>query len=465
MALKRVLSVIIALFLMLSPNLPEFSAYQTTTYQMSSDNLTMFSDYRGVSLISYHGGDCHIERLSPTVSSSDLHFKHHISAVSVSGNTVAALCNDSANHQLEVYTYRPDTDVLDSFAVNGVLYYGSRGFCYVDDSIYLVSDRNINTVERYSSTGALQRRYAFDSAVTQLGADYRGNVFAVSEKRLYYLNNNRFTAYGGNTVTAPITYFAGDLLSDASGSVYRIQNTNCCLLFKADADCGGIHAAFSDGIVYYPCGYMIYGYRLGTGEKVSEKELSSDICGVYADRGSICAVVNNGSPTVCRIVPKEFTDLTPKYTPTYAEPMTAASEFSTDAQSDSIISSSIYQIDFSKYQISGIPSGTTFAKLKSNIRHDGYEMRLYRSGSRVKSGKCGTGMTVIFNSDRASYTFELSVIGDITGEGSVNSRDHTLLMEYLLGSADFSGVYFISADLDNNQRIDVKDLALLHKMI
>ena len=73
-------------------------------------------------------------------------------------------------------------------------------------------------------------------------------------------------------------------------------------------------------------------------------------------------------------------------------------------------------------------------------------------------------MLAVFDSDDARYTFELSVIGDITGEGNVNSRDLSLFMEYLIGTADFNGVYVTSADLSDDGKLDVKDLAMMHRM-
>ena len=69
-------------------------------------------------------------------------------------------------------------------------------------------------------------------------------------------------------------------------------------------------------------------------------------------------------------------------------------------------------------------------------------------------------MTVIFNSDSISYTFELSVIGDLTGEGNVNTRDLSVMAKYLTDQADFNGVYYLSADLSDDGVVDADDVHL-----
>jgi hypothetical protein len=129
------------------------------------------------------------------------------------------------------------------------------------------------------------------------------------------------------------------------------------------------------------------------------------------------------------------------------------------------ISSKKYRVSFSDFRISGIPAGTTIAGFKSDMYYTGYSVALYRDNIEKKSGIVGTAWTAIFSSDDDSIQFELSVTGDITGEGSVNSRDLKLLMDYLIGSADYNGVYLLSSDLSDDGKVDVIDLAMMAKRI
>lgn len=463
--MKRFLSVIIALIILVGFCVPIFSAYNVTSYRISAENLALFSDSGGAGLLSYQGGNCHFERLSPNAGSADISLNHTITSAAIFGNTIVALCNDSKDDQLEVYLYRSDTDVLDSFVINDLRIYADVGFYYASDSIYLVSDRRANIIERYSTSGVLIGQYTFNNAVTQLGSDYRGGVFAVSGQTLYRLNSGRFNALGSSEMTVPITFIDSDHLTDASGRVFRLSGDTCEQIFRTDSSFGKHYACAVDGCLYYPSGCNIYGYQLSSGEKRSVFSLSDPILGLYAYRGYIFAVCNNESVSVTKLRADEFTDLSHKWDSASSPSSSGAQDIDMPDAPDYTISSSAYRIDFDAYRISGIPSGTTFAELKRNIVHNGYTMRLYRGGSEKKSGSCGTAMEVVFESDRATYTFELSVIGDLTGEGNVNSRDLTVLMEYLIGVTDFNGVYTLSADLSGNDIVDVKDLALLHRMI
>ena len=136
-----------------------------------------------------------------------------------------------------------------------------------------------------------------------------------------------------------------------------------------------------------------------------------------------------------------------------------------DKDPASEISSDVYQIDFERYHITGISSGTTVAQFRSNIRYSGYSLAIHRDNEVRKSGNVGTAMTAVFTSSNDSLTFELAVDGDLTGEGNRNSRDLNLLMDYLIGAAQFNGVYEIAADISGDHIVDVVDLALLKSQI
>ena len=421
----------------------------------------MIMNSAGTFLLNRNGGDCHAEKLCPDTYGADLNLDHTIASVGIFDDTIAALCNDVKNHQLEVYTYQPDTDVMDSFAINDVRYYGDCGFCYDSNSIYLVSDRNSKVIERYSTSGKLLDSYSFNSSVSQLSADYRGNVFAVSAGSLFRLNKNRFIKLSNSDISVPISFCTDNIFTDASGKCFEISGNTVRYRFSCNANYGKTYACLISGTLYYPIGNTVYGYSLSDGKKVSKIELNDPILGLYANKGSVNAVNAGGNLRISKIRPNEFTDLLQENTDSQTE---AIQQNNTD-QGNTLITSSAYHIDYNSYSITDIPSGTTLAQLKKNIRYDGYQVSFFRDGSVIKSGQCGTAMTAVFENDHAKYTFELSVIGDITGEGNVNSRDLKLLMQFLIGIADFNGVYLTSADLSGDSRIDVKDLAMMHRMI
>lgn len=462
--MKRFSCIIISLVILLLSGHHIFTAYHTTAYhRMSSSHLTLYNNASGTSLLSFQGGDCHYQQLSPSEYTADFHIDHAIGSAAVFGNTVVALCDDIKNDQLEVYLYRPLSNSLDSFAINGIECKTEPGFYYNGNSLFFISTRQINCIEQYDLSGNFIKRYTFKSPVTQLSADYKGNVIAVSSDTLYRLLSDHFSSLSGIGVTAPITYCSERYFTDASGGVYQSGNTSYHLLFHVDAPFGKSTACLINNIVYYPNGSRIFGYRLSSGEKVSSISLNQNVSSLYAHKGYVFAVSNSASPDVTKIHPNEFTDLTPKRNTDEKTGQIPLNNVNNTA--NHTIESSVYCIDLTAYRISHIPVGTTFAQLKKNIDHEGYTARLYRNGKEIKSGNCGTGMTVVFDSDSASYTFELSVIGDLTGEGNVNSRDLSVMMEYLIDKVHLDGVYYRSADLSDDGVVDVKDLALLHRSI
>ncbi|MGN1433944.1 MAG: dockerin type I repeat-containing protein [Ruminococcus sp.] len=102
--------------------------------------------------------------------------------------------------------------------------------------------------------------------------------------------------------------------------------------------------------------------------------------------------------------------------------------------------------------ITGISSGTTVTNFKKLFSD---EVTVYdKDGNEVTSGKIKTG----YLSRISDVIYEISVSGDITGEGNVKSNDVSALMSYFVGKSDLSGVYLTSADFNNDGSIDNKDL-------
>ena len=62
-----------------------------------------------------------------------------------------------------------------------------------------------------------------------------------------------------------------------------------------------------------------------------------------------------------------------------------------------------------------------------------------------------------------SKTYVITVCGDVTGEGNVNSRDVTLLHKYLCGNAELDGAYLKAADFNLDGEADNRDLVLISR--
>ncbi len=119
----------------------------------------------------------------------------------------------------------------------------------------------------------------------------------------------------------------------------------------------------------------------------------------------------------------------------------------------------------SSYIIDGsrifLTAGTTFAKLYKYLGTDKSELTVYKSdGKAVTSGRLGTGMVAEF-SDKS---FTIIIVGDLTGEGNINSRDLKALLRHLSDETLLSEPFLSAANIYKDDLIDTKDLLALSKL-
>ncbi|MBQ4105436.1 MAG: hypothetical protein IJC86_03505 [Clostridia bacterium] len=117
------------------------------------------------------------------------------------------------------------------------------------------------------------------------------------------------------------------------------------------------------------------------------------------------------------------------------------------------------------YNIQGeyiyVSLGTTYAKLRDSLGADKENFRVTDVNGKVRtSGKLGTRMTVNYQGKQ----YCIIVMGDITGEGNVNSRDLYLFMDYFCKTRDLDTVERKATNLFVDNTIDLRDLLALAKM-
>ena len=76
----------------------------------------------------------------------------------------------------------------------------------------------------------------------------------------------------------------------------------------------------------------------------------------------------------------------------------------------------------------------------------------------------GTGWRVDFSGGGNAKSYYTVMIGDVTGEGNINSRDIYLMRDYLFGKAEFTKYQEISADVNKNGIIDSIDMYMIKKI-
>lgn len=441
------------------------AALSATAFTMQSSRSFSCADSSGAYVVSISGVHVDIVRYASQTYSAGVNLSYPISAVCANHGKVVFFCDDSDNNQLIVYVYDCGSDTLDSFAIYGARLYSSTDFACDSNAIYLENHRDSHELKAYSYSGSLMNTYRFSDEITSVFGGNRSGVYAVGGDTLYSLSGNGFTAVNGALVETPLFPADSDIIASVYGDVFLLDGSSITDTFTVDADYHAASACVIDGTLYYPCGNTINAYDTNTGEKVGYYKCADSVSMLYAAESNILAV----SDTSCTAVgTNAFTSLRRSDSPSYQDYSSDTPINKSDSNSIgsvSKITSEVYQIDDRHYRISGISPETTVAQFKRNMHYDGYTLTIYRDNAEKSGGNVGTAMTAVFTAGNSSITYELAVDGDLTGEGSRNSRDLTILMDYLIDAADFNGVYEIAADLSGDGMVDVTDLALLKGLV
>ena len=425
-------------------------AYSYTDYSVYTDNSKVVVNSDGLYLISWSGKQMSVIRSAPDNIEAELSLNYSPAVASVFGSTLVALCNDLDHNQLIVYTFDIVRDSLDSFAINDAYVRYDRGFCYDGGSLYLTDERRNNVINQYSSGGLLVDSCTFTYSVSAIVSGYSGGAYVVSGNKLFRNSGGGYYAMGGGAVSSPAAFCFDDTLIDAQGRVYSVNSGGMSLLFNADFSGNQPSACVIGSYIYCSNGNQITRYDM-SGNKSAYLNVVGAVKAMYSRNGRIYAL--SGDSRINEIGEKEFILINNN----------DQSANNDSRSNNNKISSEVYRVDSTNYRISLINSPTTFAQFKKNMRFDGYKAKLFRGAKELTGGNVGTAMTAVFSSDN-SYTYELAVRGDITGEGNINSRDVKELMSYLLGDISFDGVYYIAADVSDDDEVDILDLAILSRM-
>ena len=416
----------------------------------------LFSDSRGVYSVSCTGSTANIVSFGQSGASADVKLSYDIDAVCAADNKIVFFSNDPLDEQLVVTVYDLHSDMLDSFALNRRTVYSNSCCCSDRDHIYI---GNRNQIEQYSYGGSYIRTFTLPDIVSYSVSGYDDGIYVISGDEVYAIYGDGMTLLSGADAVSPIVPVDSDHIVTGNGKLYTPDGTSV----QTDANVGAGLVCLIGGILYSSSGSVIYGYDIDTGERLCSYQCSENVRCLYADGDDLIAL--DGDLRQIAALNSDSFSYPKNNTSGGANNQSPGGNQSGGQNTDGMpaISSDVYTVDLDDYIISRIPAGTTFAKFKSNMNCSGCSVKLYRADVEKASGNVGTAMLAVFSKGDSSVSFELSVIGDITGEGSANSRDLTVLLDYLIGSADFNGAYLLSADLNGDGDIDVSDAARLKR--
>ena len=429
------------------------SAYRFISYSFSPDASTVFCDHYGVYIASSDSNRLLIEKVVPDSFSRTLTLPYRISDYRISANQATALCVDELNRQTVIFFYDIDADYLDSFSVAGYTDRTDMGFAADNNGVYLCDKDNPNIINRYAYNGKREYFYEFETSVTCITQDYSGNVYAVSDNCLYRLEPASLILLSGDEVYRFVRFIGDDILVDLSGWVVSVSSGTSSGLFRGQ-DADGLGAVYN-GSIYLASGNTVYRYNTA-GKATGYHSFDYPVVSLCSDQNSLLAITSENGLKCSFLTESDMTDI-------QNDNDNSALNNRESITASGGIFSDVYRIDYQNGMIYDIPPKTSLSVFKDNIRCDGYTLSIYRENSLRKNGYAATAMTAYFSSND-SRLFELCVNGDVTGDGKVDSKDKTALMDYLLGSWDFSGAYLYSADLNFDDRIDLLDVVRICRL-
>ncbi len=108
-----------------------------------------------------------------------------------------------------------------------------------------------------------------------------------------------------------------------------------------------------------------------------------------------------------------------------------------------------------------VPKGTTVSKIKNAFASSGVSKVTKADGNIIKNGKVGTGTRVHFENGEF---ISLVILGELTGEGNINSRDTKALLNMLCGKETLTNSFYEAADINSDGEINTKDALEISRM-
>lgn len=114
--------------------------------------------------------------------------------------------------------------------------------------------------------------------------------------------------------------------------------------------------------------------------------------------------------------------------------------------------------DFSEGYVRGIPNGTSVAAFRKSM--SGVESVRFRKndGTIIDKGKIGTDWTIEITDHNVTETYTAVVMGEISGNGEINTSDADMISEYLCELRELSPAQLLAADMNHDGIIDIRDI-------
>lgn len=319
---------------------------------------------------------------------------------------------------------------------------------------YLYALDNSNNMHRYNITSD---NFTFESPGSEINAQnfkfLTDNIFITSDGYICTLNSSEFK------------------LDSKVKIATELKNYPTCVTSGFDEF--SILAKTDDKIIAR--------ISCSDGAITGKLELDKNILAISTSGKKIITITGDGLPQNMTLInEKDITEITSPEKPNESDnskdnpddenkDTDNPEENSSNETDDDSITSDIHYINQENHVISEIPAGTTFGEFKNNLIFNGYSLVFKDANGNVKTGnstKIGTGYTVTFAKNGIEKEcFKLIVQGDLTGTGTLTSRDILAFVNYLLGKENLDSTYLQAANINDDNEPDAIDLFLMYKML
>ncbi len=315
-----------------------------------------------------------------------------------------------------------------------------------DNYIYFIGNDGSYTISIKRNTLEATTNF-FSEKVKKLFC-YNEKVYAVTANSLYCLDNPNIPIkcdIPSFNDLEPVFY--DNIFIDTNSKVYSFNSNNGFKYIKTL----NYKKAFMLNDIYYGVSGNTINKLSKNGSIISKYSFSENIDDIAVNENKIALL---SSENVKLITEKDFKPIESSNT----ESSNPISKPSFDGFTD-------YETD-DNYII--IPQSTTIAILKKHINSAKNSSLIFydNKNKKTSSGNLGTGFSLeYYENSSLKFKYTIIVMGDITGEGSVNTRDKRRLTDYLLGKLELTSAQKYAANLDKNNLIDSLDLLLLNRLI
>ena len=123
-----------------------------------------------------------------------------------------------------------------------------------------------------------------------------------------------------------------------------------------------------------------------------------------------------------------------------------------------------YSVDESNKYIDNIAINTTLDDFKKNIDlNSGYSIDVDYKTINNKNLLYTGSKTKIYNNDNLVAEYTNIIIGDVSGDGAVNSADLLKMRQHLIGTQKATGVYYLASDITHDNSVNSADLLRLRQ--